>query len=62
MLITASTGYLLYQAFWLTGCWLGGYPVRSVSADIRAAWVSSLRRAPTSWRGSNLSDYIVMQP
>ena len=57
MLITASTGCLLYQAFWLTGCWLGGYP-----ADIRAAWVSSLRRAPTSWRGSNLSDYIVMQP
>jgi len=55
MLITASTGCLLYQAFWLTGCWLGGYPIRSVSADIRAAWVSSLRRAPTSWRGSNLS-------
>lgn len=33
MLITASTGYPLYRAFWITGCWLGGYPVRSVSAD-----------------------------
>jgi hypothetical protein len=29
----ASTGYPLYQAFWITGCWLGGFPVRSVSAD-----------------------------
>jgi hypothetical protein len=29
----ASTGYLLYRAFWITGGWLGGFPVRSVSAD-----------------------------
>ena len=29
----ASTGYPLYQAFWITGCWLGGFPVRGVSAD-----------------------------
>jgi hypothetical protein len=31
----ASTGYLLYRAFWITGCWLGGFPVRNVSADTR---------------------------
>jgi hypothetical protein len=35
MLITRKHGIPLYRAFWITGCWLGGFPVRNVSVDIR---------------------------